>query len=169
MINSRFSQDIKFSVSSKNEIIKREFERFKKMIKNKTFVNSRSFRRDFEDVETTSIFFRFVVDSKSFIISAFFITFTSTSFVIIVSTSFATFVSIFFVTFFLVSAFFHESTQDLIFEEMNRNILITPRNGSIRFDFGSIFATPVSNRQGTEPKSVRFDLVRSLAGSEPKT
>jgi hypothetical protein len=72
MTNSRFSRDTKFSASSKNEIIKRESERFKKMIKNKTFINLRSFRRDLEDVETTSIFFRFVVDSKSFIISAFF-------------------------------------------------------------------------------------------------
>ncbi len=124
MTNSRFSRDTKFSASSKNEIIKRESERFKKMIKNKTFINLRSFRRDLEDVETTSIFFRFVVDSKSFIISAFFIAFTSTSFIIVVSTSFVTFVSIFFVTLSLVSAFSDKSTQNSIFEEMNRNVLI---------------------------------------------
>ncbi len=124
MINSRLSRDTKFFVSSKDEIIKRESERFKKMIKSKTFVNSRSSRRDLEDVETTSISFRFVVDSKSFIISAFFITFTSTFFVIVVSTFFFIFVSISFVTLFLVSAFFDESTQNSIFEEMNRNVLI---------------------------------------------
>jgi uncharacterized protein with von Willebrand factor type A (vWA) domain len=132
MINSRLSRDTKSSASSKDEIIKREFERFKKMIKNKTFVNSRSSRRDFEDVETTSIFFRFVVDSKSFIISASFITFTSTSFVIVVSTSFVTVVSTSFVTFVstsfvtlsLVSTSFDESTQNSIFERMNRDVLI---------------------------------------------
>ncbi len=110
MINSRLSRDTKFFASFKNEIIKREFESFKKMIKNKTFVNLRSFRRDFENVETTSIFFHFVVDLKSFIISAFFITFTSTFFVIIVSTFFVIFVSIFFVTLLLVSTFFDELT-----------------------------------------------------------
>ncbi len=124
MINSRFSRSTKSSASSRNEIIKREFERFKKMIKNKTFVNSRSSRRDFEDVETTSISFRFVVDSKSFIISASFIAFASTSFIIVVSTSSVTFVSISFVTLFLVSAFSDESIQNSIFEEMNRDVLI---------------------------------------------
>ncbi len=87
-------------------------------------MNSRSSRRDLEDVETTSTFFHFVVDSKSFIISAFFIAFTSTSFIIVVSTSFVTFVSIFFVTLSLVSAFSDKSTQNSIFEEMNRNVLI---------------------------------------------
>jgi hypothetical protein len=124
MINSRLSRNTKFSVSSKNEIIKREFERFKKMIKNKTFVNSRSFRRDLENVETTSISFRFVVDSKSFIIFASFIAFTSTFFIIVVLTFFVTFVLISFVTFFFVFAFSDESTQNSIFEEMNRNVLI---------------------------------------------
>ncbi len=124
MINSRFSRDTKSSASFTDEIIKREFERFKKMIKDKTFVNSRSSRRDLEDVETTSIFFHFVVDSKSFIISALFIAFTSTFFIIVVSTSFVILVSISFVTLFLVSASFDESTQNLIFEEMNRNVLI---------------------------------------------
>jgi hypothetical protein len=124
MINLRFSRNTKFFASFKDEIIKREFKRFKKMIKNKTFVNSCSFRRDFENVEKTSIFFRFVVDSKSFIIFAFFITFTSTSFIIVVSTFSVTFVSIFFVTFSFVSAFSDESTQNSIFEEMNRNVLI---------------------------------------------
>jgi hypothetical protein len=87
-------------------------------------VNSRSSRRDFENVETTSISFRFVVDSKSFIISAFFIAFTSTFFIIVVSTFSTTFVSISFVTLFLVSASFDESIQNSIFEEMNRNVLI---------------------------------------------
>ncbi len=124
MINSRFSRNTKSSAFFWDEIIKREFERFKKMIKNKTFVNSRSSRRDLEDVETTSIFFRFVVDSKSFIIFAFFIAFTSTFFIIVVSTFFVIFVSISFVTLFLVSAFSDESIQNSIFEEMNRNVLI---------------------------------------------
>ncbi len=94
------------------------------MIKNKTFVNSRSSRRDFENVETTSISFRFVVDSKSFIISASFIAFTSTSFIIVMSTFSVILVSTFFVTLSLVSASFDESTQNSIFEEMNRNVLI---------------------------------------------
>jgi hypothetical protein len=124
MINSRLSRDTKFSASSRDEIIKSESERFKKMIKSKTLVNSRSSRRDLENVETTSISFRFVVDSKSFIIFAFFIAFTSTFFIIVVSTFFVTFVSISFVTLFLVSASFDESTQNSIFEEMNRNVLI---------------------------------------------
>ncbi len=124
MINSRFSRNTKSSASFKDEIIKREFERFKKMIKSKTFVNSRSSRRDLEDVETTSIFFRFVVDSKSSIIFAFFIAFTSTFFIIVVSTFFVILVSISFVTLFLVFAFFDESIQNSIFEEMNRNVLI---------------------------------------------
>jgi hypothetical protein len=48
-------------------------------------------------------------------------------------------------------------------------ILITPRNDSVRFGFGSVFATPVSNRQETEPEPVRLGLVRSLPGPEPKT
>jgi hypothetical protein len=124
MTNSRFSRNTKSSASSRDEIIKRESERFKKMIKNKTFVNSRSSRRDSQDVETTSISFRFVVDSKSFIISASFIAFTSTSFIIVVSTSFVILVSISFVTFSFVSASSSESTQNSIFEEMNRNVLI---------------------------------------------
>jgi hypothetical protein len=124
MTNSRLSRDTKSSASFKDEIIKREFERFKKMIKNKTFVNSRSSRRDFENVETTSISFRFVVDSKSFIISASFIAFTSTSFIIVMSTFSVILVSTFFVTLSLVSASFDESTQNSIFEEMNRNVLI---------------------------------------------
>jgi hypothetical protein len=42
------------------------------------------------------------------------------------------------------------------------------RNGSVRFGSGSVFATPVSNRQESEPKPVRFGSVRFLAGSEPK-
>ncbi len=124
MINLRLSRNTKFFVSFRDEIIKRESERLKKMIKNKTFVNSRSSRRDLEVIETTSIFFRFVVDSKSFIIFAFFIAFTSTFFIIVVSTSFVILVSIFFVTLFLVSTSFDESTQNSIFERMNRNVLI---------------------------------------------
>ncbi len=70
MINSRFSRDTKLSASSRNEIIKREFERFKKMIKSKTLVSSRSSRRDSENVETKSKSHRFVVDLMSLIISA---------------------------------------------------------------------------------------------------
>jgi hypothetical protein len=122
MINSRFSRDTMFSAFSKNEIIKRESERFKKMIKSKTFVNSRSFRRDFENVETKSQ--RFVVDSMSLIIFAFFVTFASTFFVIIESISFVTLIFAFVVTFFFVSAFLDESIVNSIFEKMNRDVLI---------------------------------------------
>jgi hypothetical protein len=123
MTNSRLSRSTKRSAFFRDEVIKREFERFKKMTKDKTFVNSRSSRRDLEDVETTSSF-HFVVDSKSFIISASSIAFTSTSSVTVVSTSFVTLVSISAVTFLLVSASSDESTQNSIFEEMNRNVLI---------------------------------------------
>jgi hypothetical protein len=56
------------------------------------------------------------------------------------------------------------NVDKLMFIYMN-----TPRNDSVRFGFDSVFATPVPNRQETEPEPVRFDLVRSLAGSEPKT
>ncbi len=122
MINSRLSRDTKLSASFKNEIIKREFERFKKMIKNKTFVNSRSFRRDFENVETK--FQCFVVDSMSLIIFAFFVTFVSTSFVIVVSIFFVIVIFAFFVTLFSVSASFDESIVNSMFEEMNRDVLI---------------------------------------------
>jgi hypothetical protein len=122
MINSRFSRDTKLSAFSKNEIIKREFKRFKKMIKSKTFVNSRSSRRDSENVETKSQ--RFVVDSMSFIIFASFVTFVSTSFVIVVSISSVIVVFASFVTLFSVSASFDESIVNSMFEEMNRDVLI---------------------------------------------
>jgi hypothetical protein len=46
---------------------------------------------------------------------------------------------------------------------------ITSRNGSVRFDFGSVFATSISNLQEIESKSIRFDLVRFLTDSESKT
>ncbi len=45
----------------------------------------------------------------------------------------------------------------------------TSRNDSVRLDFGSVFATPIPNRQETESTSIRFDSVRFLIGSEPKT
>jgi hypothetical protein len=122
MTNSRFSRDTKLSASSKNEIIKCESERFKKMIKNKTFVNSRSFRRDSENVETKSQ--RFVVDLVSFIIFAFFVTFISTSFVIVVSIFSVTIIFASFITLFFVFAFLDESIVNSIFEEMNRDVLI---------------------------------------------
>jgi hypothetical protein len=122
MINSRLSRDTKLSAFFKNEIIKREFERFKKMIKSKTLVNSRSSRRDFENVETKSKSQRFVVDLMSFIIFAFFVTFALTFFVIFTfsiifafSISFAS--SIIFVTFI-------DFVTNSIFDEMNRNVLI---------------------------------------------
>jgi hypothetical protein len=124
MINSRLSRSTKSSAFSKDEVIKRESERFKKVIKNKTFVNSRSSRRDFEDVETKSIFLRFVVDSKSLIISASFVSFVLTFFVTIVSISSVTFVSAFSVTLLSVSASFDESIANSIFEKMNRDVLI---------------------------------------------
>jgi hypothetical protein len=116
MIISRLSRSTKSSASSKNEIIKREFERFKKIIKNKTSVNSRSFRRDSDEVETESNSQRFVVDSTSFIISA--------SFVIVVSTSSVTIVFASSITLFSISASFDESIVNSIFEEMNRDVLI---------------------------------------------
>jgi hypothetical protein len=124
MINSRFSQNTKFSASFKNKVNKREFERFKKMIKNKTFMNSRSSCRDFENVEMMSKFVHFVIDSKSLIIFAFFVTFMLTFFVIVLSIFFITFIFAFFVTFFFVFAFLDESIVNLIFEEMNRDVLI---------------------------------------------
>ncbi len=122
MINSRLTRDTKLSVSFKNEIIKRESERFKKIIKSKTLVNSRSSRRDSENVETK--FQRFVVDSMSLIIFASSVTFVSTSFVIVVSIFFVTVVFAFFVTLFSVSASFDESIVNSMFEEMNRDVLI---------------------------------------------
>jgi cation transport ATPase len=122
MTNSRFSRDTKLSASSKNKIIKRESERSKKMIKNKTFMNSRSSRRDSEDVETKSQ--RFVVDLVSLIIFAFFVTFVSTSFVIVVSISSVTIIFAFSITLFSVSASLDESIVNSIFEEMNRDVLI---------------------------------------------
>jgi hypothetical protein len=124
MTNSRLSRDTKSSASFRDEIIKREFERFKKAIKNKTFVNSRSSRRDLENVETKSISSRFVVDSKSLIIFASFVSFVLTSSVTIVSISSVTLVSASFVTLSSVSASFDESIANLIFEEMNRDVLI---------------------------------------------
>jgi hypothetical protein len=114
MTNSRLSRDTKLSASFKNEIIKRESERSKKMIKSKTFVNSRSSRRDSENVETK--FQRFVVDSMSFIIFAFSVTFVSTSSVTVIFASFVTLSS--------VSASLDESIVNSMFEEMNRDVLI---------------------------------------------
>jgi uncharacterized membrane protein YbaN (DUF454 family) len=124
MINSRSSRDTKSFVSFdfKSEIFKRDSERFKKMIKNKTFVNSRSSRRDSENVETKSQ--RFVIDSMSLIIFASFVTFVSTSFVIVVSISSVTVVFAFSITLFSVSASFDESIVNSMFEEMNRDVLI---------------------------------------------
>jgi uncharacterized membrane protein YbaN (DUF454 family) len=124
MINSRFSRDTKSfaSFDFKNEIFKRDFERFKKMIKNKTFVNSRSSRRDSENVETKSQ--RFVIDSMSLIIFAFSVTFVSTFFVTVVSISFVIVVFAFSITFLFVSAFLDESIVNSMFEKMNRDVLI---------------------------------------------
>jgi hypothetical protein len=122
MTNSRLLRDTKLSASSKNEIIKRESERFKKMIKNKAFVNSRSFRRDSENVETKSQ--RFVVDSMSLIIFAFSVTFVSTFLVTVVSTFFVTVIFASFVTLLSVSASLDESIVNSMFEEMNRDVLI---------------------------------------------
>jgi uncharacterized membrane protein len=140
MINSRFSDDTKFSASFKNEKIKREIERFKKMIKNKTFVNSRSSRRDSENVETKSQ--RFVVDSMSLIIFAFSVTFVSMSFVIVVSISFVTVVFAFSITLSFVFAFFDESIVNLMFEKMNRDVLIRFLTILISFfaDLTNVFA-----------------------------
>jgi hypothetical protein len=76
------------------------------MIKDKTFVNSRSSRRDLENVETKSQ--RFVVDSMSLIIFASSVTFVSTSLVTLLS----------------VFASLDESIVNSMFEEMNRDVLI---------------------------------------------
>jgi hypothetical protein len=124
MINSRSSRDTKSFVSFdfKNEIFKRDFERFKKIIKNKTFVNSRSFRRDSENVETKSQ--HFVIHSMSFIIFAFFVTFVSTFFVIVVSIFFVIVIFAFSITLSFVFAFFDESIVNLMFEKMNRDVLV---------------------------------------------
>jgi hypothetical protein len=124
MIISRFSRNTKSFVFFKNEIIKCEFKDFKKMIKSKTFVNSRSFRRDFENVKTKLKFQRFVIDSISFVIFAFFVTFISTSFVTVVTIFFVTIVFAFFVTLFFIFAFLDELIVNSIFEEMNRDVLI---------------------------------------------
>jgi hypothetical protein len=141
MINSRLSRDTKSFVSSKNEIFKREFERFKKMIKRKTFVNSRSSRRDSENIETKSKSQRFVIDSMSLIIFAFFVSFVSMFFVTIMSISFVIIVFAFFVTIFFVFAFFDESIVNSIFEEMNRDVLIRFLTTLISFfvDFTNVF------------------------------
>jgi hypothetical protein len=124
MINSRSSRDTKSFVSFdfKNEIFKRESERFKKMIKSKTFVNLRSSRRDFENVETKSKSQRFVVDSMSFIIFASSVTFALTFFVIsafsIIFASSITSASS------IISVTFIDLVTNSIFDEMNRNVLI---------------------------------------------
>ncbi len=77
-------------------------------------MNSRSSRRDSENVETKSQ--RFVVDSMSLIIFASSVTFVSTSFVIVIFASFVTLSSVF--------ASLDESIVNLMFEEMNRDVLI---------------------------------------------
>jgi hypothetical protein len=122
MTNSRLSRGTKLSASSKNEIIKRESGRFKKMIKNKTLVNSRSSRRDSEDVETKSQ--RFVVDSMPLIIFASSVTFVSASFVTVVSISSVIVIFASFVTLSSVSASLDGSVVNSMFEEMNRDVLI---------------------------------------------
>ncbi len=92
------------------------------MIKNKALVNSRSSRRDSENVETKSQ--RFVVNSMSLIIFAFSVTFVSTFFVIVVFISFVIVVFAFSITLFSVFASFDESIVNSMFEEMNRDVLI---------------------------------------------
>ncbi len=94
------------------------------MIKDKTFVNSRSSRRDPENVETKSKSQRFVVDSMSLIIFASSVTFVSTFFVTVVSISSVTVIFASFVTLSSVSAFLDESIVNSMFEEMNRDVLI---------------------------------------------
>ncbi len=151
MINSRLSRDTKSFAffDFKNEIFKREFERFKKMIKSKTFVNSRSSRRDSENVETK--FQRFVVDSMSLIIFAFFVTFVSTSFVIIVSIFFVIIVFASSITFSFVFASFDESIMNSMFEKMNRDVLIRFLTILISFfvDLTNVFAADLISIQIT--------------------
>ncbi len=143
MIISRFSRSTKSSAFSKNEMIKCEFERFKKMIKSKTFVNSRSSRRDSEKIETKSNSFHFVVNSMSFIISAFFVTFISTSFIIVLLDFFYYYCLRVFCYVFFVFAFLDESIVNSIFEEMNRDVLIRFLTRLISFfaDFANAFIT----------------------------
>jgi cation transport ATPase len=121
------------------------------MIKSKTFVNSRSSHRDSENVETKSNSFRFVVDSKSLIIFASFVTFTSTSFINVVWISFVTLIFAFFVTLFSVSAFLDESIVNSTFEEMNRDVLIRLFTTLISFfvDFANVFITNSTSIQST--------------------
>jgi hypothetical protein len=113
------------------------------MIKNKTFVNSHSSRRDSENVETKSNSFRFIVDSMSLIIFTFFVTFVSTSFVIVMSIFFVIIVFAFFITLFFVFAFLDKSIVNAIFEEMNRDVLIRFFTTLISFfvDFANAFIT----------------------------
>jgi hypothetical protein len=142
MINSRSSRDTKSFVSFdfKSEIFKRDFERSKKIIKNKTFVNSRLSRRDSENVETKSQ--RFVIDSMSLIIFAFFVTFVSTFFVTVVSIFSVIVVFAFSITLFSVSASLDESIVNSMFEEMNRDVLIRLLTILISFfaDLTNVFA-----------------------------
>jgi hypothetical protein len=119
MIISRLSRNTKSSASFKNEIIKRDFERFKKMIKDKTFLSSRSSRRDFENVETQSKSQRFDFDSNSSIIFASFIT---SALSIISASSIISVSSIIFV--FSIIFALSNSVTNSIFDEMNRNVLI---------------------------------------------
>jgi hypothetical protein len=83
MTNPRLSRGTKLSAPSKNEIIKRESERSKKMIKSKTLVNPRPPRRDPGDVETKPQCS--VADPMPLIISAPSVTFVSTPPVTVVS------------------------------------------------------------------------------------
>jgi hypothetical protein len=125
MIISRLSRNTKSSVFSRNEVIKRDFERFKKMIKDKTILSSRSSRRDSENVETQSKSQRFDSDSNSSIIFAFSIT-AALSIISAFSIIFASsiiFVSLIISVSSIISAL-SNSVTNFIFDEMNRNVLI---------------------------------------------
>ncbi len=125
MIISRLSRNTKSSVSFRNEIIKRDFERFKKMIKNKTILRSRSSRRDSENVETQSKSQQIDFDSNSSIIFASFITsafsIISASSIIFVSSIISVSLIIFALS--IISALSNFVTNS-IFDEINRNVLI---------------------------------------------
>jgi hypothetical protein len=128
MTNPRLSRGTKLPAPSKNEIVKRESERPKKMIKDKTLLNPRPPRRDPEDVETESKPQRSVVGSVPLITSAPSVTFALTSFVIsaslIISASSIISASWVISAPSAISVTSIDLVADPIFDGMNRDVLI---------------------------------------------
>jgi hypothetical protein len=177
MTNSRFSRDTKSFISFdfKNEIFKRELERSKKIIKDKASINSRSSRRRSDEIETESNSQRFVVESMSSIISAFFVTFVSTSFVTVVSISSVTIVFASSVTLSFVSASLDESIVNSIFEEMNRDVLIRLLTILISFstdlflEFTSAFVADSISIRTTISIQITVLVIDSVVTSDSKS